>query len=191
MVDVTQKLENHSIRSLKEDVTHLLEIYKEKDNIELLSEKLIDRFKSWLVSYDDWNPGDLIREDVIEHLKIIIDNYEDICSDGRIIDFVLKTYKFERDGTSIDFSEEDMKRITDLKGELEEIFFVDHVFSESCNSLFISRFKNWCKDPYALYKDHDANYDKFGDQAGIMFDYLTKEIAWYCSINLPHRKLVK
>ena len=159
MVDIAQKLENHSIRSLKEDVTHLLEINKEKDNIELLSEKLIDRFKSWLVSYDDWNPGDLIREDVMEHLKIIIDNYKDICNDGRIIDFVLKTYKFERDGTSIDFSKEDMKRITDLKEELEEIFFVDHVFSKSCNSLFISRFKNWCKDPYALYQDHDGNYD--------------------------------
>lgn len=62
---------------------------------------------------------------------------------------MVRTYKFERYGTSIDFEDQDMERIMTLKRELETIFFVWHVFTKdkSQNSLFLSRFRNYFEDP--------------------------------------------
>ena len=192
MIDVSKKLEDNSLRSLKNKIINLLSS-SDSSEIIALSEQLKDIFREWLVSYDEWDPYNLVSKDGIGRLKLILDKYSSIIEDGFTKDFVLRTYKFVRDGTSIDFTDQDMNKIFKLKEELEEFFFISHVHAKdnSHNSLFISRFKNWLGSPLEQYVKCDGNFDKFGDLAGMIFDYLPKEIAWYCSKNLAHLGLIK
>lgn len=191
MVDVSKKLEDNSLRSLRNKITYLLESSGNKE--EPLSEHIMDIFRAWLVSYEEWNPYKLISKDVINQLKLILNKYRDILEDGYTKEFVLRTYKFNRLGTSIDFTYQDMNKIINLREELKEFFFISHVHAKdnSQNSLFISRFKNWLESPLEQYVKYNGNFDKFGDLSGMLFDYLPKEIAWYCSKNLSHLGLLK
>lgn len=190
MFDISKKLEDRTLRSLEKDIANYLfelGITPGRPASDLLSEDLISMFKSWLVSYDEWNPGDLISAENIEHTTSIIDRYEDICIDGHTKSFLLKSYKFERFGTSIDFTDQDIEKIFGLKKELEEFFFITHVFTEdkSQNALYISRFRDYDEDPLKLYKNFNGFFDGYADKAGMMYDYLPKEVAWFCLKNNP------
>ena len=101
-----------------------------ENKVETLSEQLVGIFRKWLVSYDGWNPYKFTSEDSIDRLRLILDKYSNIFEDGYTKDFVLGTYKFDRDGTSIDFTDQDMNKIIKLKEELEEFFFISHVHTK-------------------------------------------------------------
>ena len=190
MIDISRKLEDRSIRSLKKNIARFLSEsnhLRNKSAVEDLTEELMEMFRLWLVSYDKWNPGNLISAETINRIKSIVDGYKDICADGYTKSFVLKSYNFERFGTSIDFTKQKMQRILGLKKELEQFFFISHVFAKdkSQNSLFASRFSNYDKDPLVQFKEQCGVFDRHADKAGMMFDYLSKEVAWYCIKNRP------
>ena len=130
----------------------------------------------------------LIDEERIKTLEEVLANYPDILSEFGIKDHILKAYKFEKPITSIEIESENTEKVTQLMEELEDFFFVGHIYFEPDSRefgfsglIFISRFKNLFDVVMKYANEHNGLLDEFADLSGILFGYSTKKVAEYCS----------
>ena len=141
----------------------------------------------------------IISEERVKNLVRVLSSYSDILSEFGIKDQIIKTFKFEKPLTSIEFEGENMEKVEQFMEELRNYFLVGHVYFESDSDqlefsglVFLSRFKNLFNVAMNYANKHNGLLDEFADLSGILFGYSSKEVAKYClKDRLRNLKLIK
>ena len=130
----------------------------------------------------------MISEERIKKLEKVLAYYPDILSEFEIKDQIIKAFKFEKPLTSIEVDSEDNEKVIQFMKEMEDFFFVGHIYFEPNSRefgfsglIFISRFKNLFDVAMKYANEHNGLLDEFADLSGILFGSSFKEVAEYCS----------
>lgn len=130
----------------------------------------------------------MISEGRIRKLEKVLAYYPDILSEFEIKDQIIKAFKFEKPLTSIEVDSEDNEKVIQFMKEMEDFFFVGHIYFEPNSRefgfsglIFISRFKNLFDVAMKYANEHNGLLDEFADLSGILFGSSSKEVAEYCS----------
>jgi len=129
-----------------------------------------------------------INKEKIRKLEEIIAYYPDILSEFEIKDQIIKAFKFEKPLTSIEVDREDNEKVIQFMKEMEDFFFVGHIYFEPesrefrfSGLIFISRFKNLLDVVIKYANEYNGLLDEFADLSGILCGISTEEVAEYCS----------
>lgn len=130
----------------------------------------------------------IINEERIKKLEKVLTNYPEILSEFGIKEHIIKAFKFEKPITSIEIESEDKEKVAQFMKEMENFFYVDHIYFEPDSQefgftglIFVSRFKNLFDVAINYAKKHKGLLDEFADLSGILFGYSPLEVAEYCS----------
>ena len=130
----------------------------------------------------------IVREERIKALEKVLANYPDLLSEFGIKDQILQAFKFKKPLTSIEIDTEDNEKVVQLMEELENYFFVDHVYFEPDSQvfvfsgiIFVSRFKNLFDIAMNYANEYNGLLDEFADLSGILCGISSEEVAEYCS----------
>ena len=128
-----------------------------------------------------------VRKEKVNRLEEVLANYPDILSEFEIKEQIIKAFKFEKPLTSIEVDSEDNEKVVQFMKEMEDFFFVGHIYFEPDSQEFefsglivVSRFKNLFDVAMNYAKKHNGLLDEFADLSGILFGYSPLEVAEYC-----------
>ena len=117
----------------------------------------------------------------------ILANYPNILNEFEIKEQIIKAFKFEKPLTSIEVDTEDNEKAVQFMEELENYFFVGHIYFEPDSKEFgfsglilVSRFKNPFDVAMNYAKKHNGLLDEFADLLGILCGISFEEVAEYC-----------